>query len=666
MAAFGRYALPCVLLGTLCAQQNADYESLLASAQQTQARSDFNVAASFYRQASALHPEFAELNANLGLMEYQANQNERAAEAFLQAIPLTPRLFVPNFFLGLDYVKLKRFNHAIPSLKQAARLKPEDIHVQMALGEAYSGDHNTRLAIRPYMRATEIEPGNADAWYRIGMSYLQQVEADARILFLRRKDSGYTQALLGENFAEQHAFNAAALSYQKTLSLGAVPPGTHAGYAIGLLSHGDLSGAERELKLEVAANPGSLLARLGRARLEVEQGSIQEVAAVIAQISNADPNYMTQNAQRFGTGLVASKRHELELALEKLLASGGIPEPAVSLFRSLNPGTTPLPRARSQTRSSKLARARLSYTAEATTQEQPNGRNLPDQDLRDTSVSQQFPLAAGEALHGLGQHQEGFFNLRDIPVELLQANSNIAIPFLISTNGFGLLRNNASLTDFDPATQEIHLNQNGAGTLQTGPEGDYGFLLSGNFRNKLVLSVHDQKILDLRNMWLPLSAGAKIHLNAHTTYQITAESGGDTKLAVRLPSNTMTFRSQVGDSVDYYFLYGPDPAQVIQEYRELTGAAPLLPKWAYGFWQCRERYSSQQQILDIAAEFRKRNIPVDVLVQDWQYWGKYGWNAMRFDESAYPESRRDDGGSASPELPFGHLHLGQVRRRDRC
>ena len=73
------------------------------------------------------------------------------------------------------------------------------------------------------------------------------------------------------------------------------------------------------------------------------------------------------------------------------------------------------------------------------------------------------------------------------------------------------------------------------------------------------------------------------------------------------------------------------------EYRELTGAAPLLPRWAYGFWQCRERYGSQQQILNIATEFRKRKIPVDVLVQDWRYWGKYGWNAMRFDESDYPD-----------------------------
>jgi len=249
---------------------------------------------------------------------------------------------------------------------------------------------------------------------------------------------------------------------------------------------------------------------------------------------------------------------------------------------------------------------------------------------------QDFLLSPDEALYGLGQHQEGFFNLRDIPVRLLQANTNICIPFLISTNGYGLLWNNAALTDFNPATEEIHLDANGAGSFETGSDGEYGFLLGGNGRNKLRLTVDDKTIIDLKNMWLPEYVGGKTHLEANTTYKVTAESGGDTQLFVRAPSSAMGFRSEVGKAVDYYFIYGPEPSRVIGEYREFTGQAPLLPKWAYGFWQCRERYSSQQQILDTADEFRKRKIPVDVLVQDWQYWGKYGWNAMRFDEAAYP------------------------------
>ena len=252
-------------------------------------------------------------------------------------------------------------------------------------------------------------------------------------------------------------------------------------------------------------------------------------------------------------------------------------------------------------------------------------------------VRQDFILSPDEALYGLGQHQEGFLNVRDIPLQLLQANTNIAIPFVVSTKGYGLLWNNAALTEFNPTTKSIALDENGKGTFQSDAAGEYGFLLNGNERRRLHLSVNDEKIIDITNMWVADSAGAKVHLNANTSYNISAETGGNTQLRVRPPSNTMGFRSDASRAIDYYFIYGPQPDQVVARYREMTGAAPLLPLWAYGFWQCRERYSSQQQILDTAAEFRKRQIPVDVMVQDWQYWGKYGWNAMKFDENFYPK-----------------------------
>ena len=282
----------------------------------------------------------------------------------------------------------------------------------------------------------------------------------------------------------------------------------------------------------------------------------------------------------------------------------------------------------------------LTEAGEPLLNEQSNdGRSITPQDVDGVhayEVRQDFLLSAGEALYGLGQHQEGFFNLRDIPVRLLQANTNISIPFLISTKGYGLLWNDAALTDFDPADKSINLDGSGSATFKTGPEGEYGFLLGGNGREKLQLTLNDEKVIDLKNMWLPQFVGGKVHLAADATYKVTAESAGDTQLSVRFPSETMAFRSEASQAVDYYFIYGPRPSEIIARYREYTGTAPLLPRWAYGFWQCRERYSSQQQILDTAAEFRKRQIPVDVLVQDWQYWGKYGWNAMRFDEIAYP------------------------------
>jgi alpha-D-xyloside xylohydrolase len=282
----------------------------------------------------------------------------------------------------------------------------------------------------------------------------------------------------------------------------------------------------------------------------------------------------------------------------------------------------------------------LTAAGEPVLSEKPaDGRSiLPENTdgMRTYEVRQDFLLSPGEAVYGLGQHQEGYFDLRDIPIRLLQANTNIAIPFLISTKGYGLLWNDPALTDFNPATATVELDKNGQAEFQSGPEGEYGFRLSGNYRDKLRLTVGDEKVIDLMNMWLPLTASGKIHLASNTIYKISAETGGNTELAVRFPSDTMTFRSESSQAVDYYLVYGPEPVRVVAEYREFTGAAPLLPRWAYGFWQCRERYSSQQQILDTASEYRNRKIPVDVFVQDWQYWGKYGWNAMRFDETAYP------------------------------
>jgi alpha-D-xyloside xylohydrolase len=81
--------------------------------------------------------------------------------------------------------------------------------------------------------------------------------------------------------------------------------------------------------------------------------------------------------------------------------------------------------------------------------------------------------------------------------------------------------------------------------------------------------------------------------------------------------------------------YGPSADSVIASYRNLSGNVPMLPLWAYGFWQCRERYTSGAQLVETVKEFRKRKIPLDVIVQDWQYWGKNGWGVPQFDTTNY-------------------------------
>ncbi len=256
-------------------------------------------------------------------------------------------------------------------------------------------------------------------------------------------------------------------------------------------------------------------------------------------------------------------------------------------------------------------------------------------------VQQTFISPPDESLYGLGQHQEGLFDLRGVPIRLHQSNTNISIPFLLSSEGYGILWNNPSLTDFNPADLPIQINpETGKGSFETAVKGSYGFLLTSDNKDQLTVDVDGKPVIDLQTMWTPTSASGVADLQRNHRYEITAHGGpGGVQLAMRAPENTTTFRSEVGDAIDYYFIYGPDLNRVVSRYRELTGQAPLFPKWAYGYWQCRERYHSQQELLDTADEFRNRKIPVDVLVQDWQYWGKYGWNAMKFDEDHYPQPK---------------------------
>jgi alpha-D-xyloside xylohydrolase len=171
-----------------------------------------------------------------------------------------------------------------------------------------------------------------------------------------------------------------------------------------------------------------------------------------------------------------------------------------------------------------------------------------------------------EGLYGLGQHQAGVWNYRGETVDLSQENTQIAVPLLVSTNGYGIFWNNASRS---------HVN------------------------NRFVHSLY----LD----------------------------------------------AEAADRVDYYFFYGPEPDQIIGHYRELTGEVPLFGRWAYGFWQCKNKYQSQQEIQGVAAKYRALHIPVDNIVQDWFWWvttGEMKWNAR------YPDPQR-----MINKLHDEHFHL---------
>lgn len=115
---------------------------------------------------------------------------------------------------------------------------------------------------------------------------------------------------------------------------------------------------------------------------------------------------------------------------------------------------------------------------------------------------------------------------------------------------------------------------------------------------------------------------------------------------LRLTPNTVTWDSSAGDLADFYIFAGPSADATIAEYRHLTGAAPLFPKWAYGYWFSRDAFTSQQEILGVAQKFRDRQLPIDLLVQDYYYWkpnnapeGGTGWGSHKFTSDRYPDPK---------------------------
>lgn len=106
-----------------------------------------------------------------------------------------------------------------------------------------------------------------------------------------------------------------------------------------------------------------------------------------------------------------------------------------------------------------------------------------------------------------------------------------------------------------------------------------------------------------------------------------------------------SFKSDVGDCADYYFMAGADADGVIAQMRDLTGQAPMFPLWTFGFWQSKERYKSQDETVGVVKKYRELGVPLDGIIQDWQYWGNnYLWNAMEFlnDEFPNPQKMVDD------------------------
>lgn len=279
-------------------------------------------------------------------------------------------------------------------------------------------------------------------------------------------------------------------------------------------------------------------------------------------------------------------------------------------------------------------------------------------------AEQSFESPADEFIFGLGQFQDGQYNLKGVSRRLTQVNCQIAIPFIYSNKGYGILWHQYGLTDFNPAdnfitlekqenstgneqmaevtttsgTQKVSQNQSlYTGKFTVPQDGEYSIFMDlGDMGNRHFVVIDGQPCMDQSNMWLPPTAGALVSLKAgEHTVQLICKSNNTPKLSWTLKDNVTTFRSPVTKMLDYVVFSG-SADEVIASYRNLSGNVPMFPKWAYGFWQCRERYTSGTHLVETVKEFRKRNLPMDVIVQDWQYWGSRGWGVPQFDEKNYP------------------------------
>jgi len=110
-------------------------------------------------------------------------------------------------------------------------------------------------------------------------------------------------------------------------------------------------------------------------------------------------------------------------------------------------------------------------------------------------------------------------------------------------------------------------------------------------------------------------------------------------------AESTSFKSDVGDCIDYYIMFGGNADGVIACMRDLTGQVPMFPLWTFGYWQSKERYKSQDELVDVVKKYRELGVPLDGIIQDWQYWGNnYLWNAMEFLNADYynPQKMVDD------------------------
>ena len=182
------------------------------------------------------------------------------------------------------------------------------------------------------------------------------------------------------------------------------------------------------------------------------------------------------------------------------------------------------------------------------------------------------------------------------------------------------------------------------GTVHPDSTGTHRFRLYSSSYAKLY--VNGALVLDRwRQNWNPWYHNFDVALTAGRPAEIRIEwepNAGYIALLHNDPQpeedrRSVSFASDVARAADYYFIGGDNMDGVIAGYRHLTGRAPIMPLWAYGYWQSRQRYETQDQLVGVVREYRRRGLPLDNIVQDWFYWRENDWGSHRFDPARFPD-----------------------------
>ncbi len=329
------------------ASQNSDLpnlEALLIAAKQAQAKGDFVAAAVDYRSAVKLRPDAGELWADLGLMQHQNGEVADAIKSFSEAARLGPSLFVPQLFLGIEYLGSNRAESAIPHLVRAVKINPTDLQAAMVLGRAFAVSGRGDRAAEMYWKAVELSPGNGSAWLGLGLAGLQEDSFDVRSMEATFKNTTYARLRAAEILAEQGKLLQAAKAFRSILSASSSPPPcAHSSYGIVLLRLKEVSEARLEFESEAKLDSTCGLAKLGLAAVHLVQGQPEAALKEITAIGEADQGFLLGSLPLLRGGISPEQGEQLLRMAEDQDKRGAIAVPPGDADFLLDKSTEPAP-----------------------------------------------------------------------------------------------------------------------------------------------------------------------------------------------------------------------------------------------------------------------------------------------------------------------------------